>query len=117
MRIANSPDVFARALGRALEDTAPYTKHPVGADARILLLCSRMLPQAGMYHMSRLAMGLPKQGAIRDGTASLTLGQRAMIRAAATLPPPVMARIALLVMKFGPKPKPDTTEHESGRNA
>jgi NAD(P)-dependent dehydrogenase (short-subunit alcohol dehydrogenase family) len=117
MRIANSPDVFARALGKALEDTAPYTKHPVGADARMLLLSSRLLPQAGMYHMSRLAMGLPKQGAIRDGTASLTLAQRTMIRAATTLPAPVMSRIALLVMKFGPKPKPQTIEHESGHNA
>lgn len=118
MRIAKSPDKFARALGQALEDTAPYTKHAVGADARMLLLSSRLLPQAGMYHMSRLAMGLPKQGAIRDGTASLTLAQRAMIRAATTLPAPVMQRIALLIMKFGPKPAPsEPTGHESGHDA
>jgi NAD(P)-dependent dehydrogenase (short-subunit alcohol dehydrogenase family) len=71
MRMAKSPDKFARALGGALEDTAPYAKHPVGADARILMQLSRVLPQAGMYHMSRLAMGLPRQGAIRDGTLGL----------------------------------------------
>lgn len=68
MRMAKSPAVFARALGAALEDTAPYAKHPVGADARMLMLFSRFLSQSGMYHMSRLAMGLPRQGAIRDGT-------------------------------------------------
>jgi short-subunit dehydrogenase len=116
MRIANSPSKFARALAKALDDTAPYTKHPVGPDARMLLLSSRLLPQAGMYHMSRLAMGLPKQGAIRDGTASLTLGQRAMIRAATTLPAPVMQRIALLIMKFGPKPTGEPTQNENGQD-
>ncbi|HET7739347.1 MAG TPA: short-chain dehydrogenase/reductase, partial [Mycobacterium sp.] len=118
MRIAKSPDKFARALRGALEDTAPYTRHPVGSDARMLLLASRFLSQGGMYQMSRLAMGLPRQGAIRDGTASLTLGQRAMIRAATTLPAPVMQRIALVVMRFGPKPKPNrSTEQGSGTDA
>jgi NAD(P)-dependent dehydrogenase (short-subunit alcohol dehydrogenase family) len=117
MRIAKSPDKFARALSKALDDTAPYTKHPVGPDARMLVLSSRLLPQAGMYHMSRLAMGLPKQGAIRDGTASLTLSQRVMIRAATILPAPVMQRIALLIMKFGPTPAPgEPTERESGQD-
>jgi NAD(P)-dependent dehydrogenase (short-subunit alcohol dehydrogenase family) len=65
MRIASPPDRFGRALAKALADTAPYTKHPVGPDARMLVLASRLLPQAGMYQMSRLAMGLPRQGAIR----------------------------------------------------
>lgn len=118
MRIAKSPDKFARALRAALEDTAPYTRHPVGSDARMLLLSSRFLSQGGMYQMSRLAMGLPRQGAIRDGTASLALGQRAMIRAATTLPAPVMRRIAVVVMKFGPKPEPSRpTERGSGTDA
>jgi hypothetical protein len=104
MRIANSPDKFAKALAKALDDTAPFAQHAVGVDARMLLLSNRMLPQAGMYQMSRIAMGLPRQGAVRDGTASLTLGQRLMIKAATMLPAPVMQRIAALIMKFGPKP-------------
>jgi NAD(P)-dependent dehydrogenase (short-subunit alcohol dehydrogenase family) len=117
MRLANSPDKFARALAKALEDTGPYTKHPVGPDASMLVLSSRILPQAGMYQMSRLAMGLPRQGAIRDGTATLTLGQRAMIRAATVIPAPLMQRIAMLVMRFGPKPEPaDSPSHESERD-
>ncbi len=34
IRIANPPAKFARALAKALEDTAPYAKHPIGPDAR-----------------------------------------------------------------------------------
>lgn len=117
MRMASPPDKFARTLAKALEDTAPYTKHPVGPDARMLVLANRLLPQAAMYQMSRVAMGLPRQGAIRDGTAALSIGQRLMIRAATMLPPPVMQRIALLVMKFGPKPKPsEAPGRESGND-
>jgi NAD(P)-dependent dehydrogenase (short-subunit alcohol dehydrogenase family) len=106
MRIARSPDRFARGLARALDDTAPYAKHPVGPDARMLMMSSRILSQGGMYQLSRVAMGLPRQGAVRDGTAALTVSQRLMIAAAKTLPAPVMQRLALLVMKFSPPPKP-----------
>jgi NAD(P)-dependent dehydrogenase (short-subunit alcohol dehydrogenase family) len=109
MRIANSPGRFAKALAAALEDTAPYTKHPVGPDARMLVLASRLLPQSGMYHMSRVAMGLPRQGAVRDGTAALTPSQRLMIKAATTLPPPVMQRIVTLMTKFA---KPEAVQQE-----
>jgi NAD(P)-dependent dehydrogenase (short-subunit alcohol dehydrogenase family) len=112
MRIANSPDRFAKALAGALEDTAPYTKHPVGPDARMLVLSSRLLPQAGMYHMSRVAMGLPRQGAVRDGTVALTLSQRLMIKAATTLPPPVLQRIAGVMAKFSPAPKSEAAQQE-----
>lgn len=107
MRIANSPDKFARALAKALDDTAPYAKRSVGADARMLLLSSRVLPPAAVHHMARVAMGIPRQGAIRDGTAALSVGQRAMLRATAVLPAPVMHRIALLVMRFSAVPAGD----------
>jgi NAD(P)-dependent dehydrogenase (short-subunit alcohol dehydrogenase family) len=66
MRIANSPDKFAKALAKALDDTGPYTRHPVGPDARMLVLSSRLLPQAAMYQMVRIAMGLPRHGAMRE---------------------------------------------------
>ena len=113
IRIANPPAKFARALAKALEDTAPYTKHPVGPDAHMLVLSSRVLPQAAMHHMSRIAMGIPRQGAIRDGTAALTASQRLMIRAATVVPAPVMQRIALLIMKLQSAPKQSAQESEN----
>ena len=36
-RAAKSPDKFAAGLARALEDSAPFVRHPVGRDARMLL--------------------------------------------------------------------------------
>ena len=108
MKMASEPEKFASSLARALADTAPYAKHPVGTDARMLLLANRILPQAGMYQVTRLAMGLPRQGALRVGV--LTLNQQLMIKAATTLPAPVMQRIAVLMMKFGPKPAPPVQE-------
>jgi NAD(P)-dependent dehydrogenase (short-subunit alcohol dehydrogenase family) len=107
MRLANPPDKFARTLAKALDDRGPFTRHPVGPDARMLLLSDRFLPQAAMHQMSRVAMGLPGYGAMRGGAFPLSVGQRAMVRAATVLPAPVMQRIALLVMKFAPGPQTD----------
>lgn len=104
-KLANPPQKFARALAHALEDTAPYRRQPVGPDARMLVVSSRLLPTAAMHQMSRLAMGLPGTGALRPGFADLTASQRAMIKAAEVLPEPVMTRIAMLAMRFAPKPK------------
>ncbi|WP_395311672.1 SDR family oxidoreductase [Mycobacterium sp. AMU20-3851] len=102
-KLANPPEKFARGLARALEDTAPYRRQPIGPDARMLVVSSRLLPAAAMHQMSRLAMGLPRTGALRPGTADLTASQRAMIKAAQILPEPVMTRIAMLAMRFAPK--------------
>ena len=112
IRIANQPANFATALARALEDTGPYTKHPVGLDARMLSLSNRILPQAGIYHMSRIAMGLPRQGALGQGAPEseatpMTISQKVMMLAARVLPQPVTQRIAMLIMKFTPAPKTD----------
>jgi NAD(P)-dependent dehydrogenase (short-subunit alcohol dehydrogenase family) len=61
---AKSPDKFAERLARALDDEAPFVRHAVGADARMLLIANRILPAAGLHHMTRLMMGIPRFGAL-----------------------------------------------------
>ena len=62
---ARSPQRFARGLARALDDTAPFVRHPVGPDARMLLTANRLLPAAALHQMIRLMMGLPRFGGLR----------------------------------------------------
>jgi hypothetical protein len=64
-RAAKSPDMFALGLAKALDDSAPFVRRPVGPDARMLLIASRLLSGAAMHHMTRLLMGIPKFGALR----------------------------------------------------
>jgi len=63
--LANPPDRFAPALAKALDDRAPFTRHAVGVDARLLLLGTRLLPARLLHHLVRLAMALPRHGALR----------------------------------------------------
>ena len=102
MRFARSPERFADGLVKALEDKAPFRRHGVGPDAAMLLASNRLLPAAGMHQMSRVVMGLPRQGALRGGAVPLTRSQRAMVFAARILPPPVLQRIASVVMRISP---------------
>jgi NAD(P)-dependent dehydrogenase (short-subunit alcohol dehydrogenase family) len=62
---AKSPEKFAEGLAKALDDKAPFVRHAVGADARMLLIANRLLPSAGLHHMTRLMMGIPRFGALR----------------------------------------------------
>src|SRR5262245_46643742 len=62
---AKPPEKFAAGLAKALDDKAPFAKHPVGPDARMLLIANRLLPGAGLHHMTRLMMGIPRFGALR----------------------------------------------------
>jgi NAD(P)-dependent dehydrogenase (short-subunit alcohol dehydrogenase family) len=104
---AQSPDRYAVSLAKALDDRGPFCKHGVGLDARMLLVSSRVLPSAGMHQISRLAMGIPRHGALRGGAVPLTLSQRAMVMAVRVVPPPIMARIAALLNRFA-----STSAHE-----
>lgn len=65
VRLANPPERFASALARVLDERAPFTRHAVGFDARILLFLSRLLPARLLHHVLRLAMRLPRQGVLR----------------------------------------------------
>lgn len=94
MSLARPPERFAAGLVNALEDTASFRRRGVGPDASMLLMANRILPAAGMHHMSRLVMGIPRQGAMRDGAWPLTASQRGMVLAAKVIPQPLMQRLA-----------------------
>ncbi len=64
VRMASSPERFARALARVLDERAPFARHGVGLDASLLLLASRLLPSRLLHHVIRLAMNLPRHGAM-----------------------------------------------------
>lgn len=66
IKMARSPELFARSLAQALESDKAFAKVPVGPDARMLLHTSRLMPSAGMHQFIRLAMGLPRRGALRS---------------------------------------------------
>ena len=66
IRIAGPPERFARGLGRALDDTAPVTRRAIGPDAHMLVLANRLLPGRALQHITRMAMGLPRFGALRE---------------------------------------------------
>ena len=96
---ARPPEKFADGLVRALAGTRPFVKTAVGPDARTLLIANRLLPAAGLHEMIRLAMGIPRYGAMRNGAYPLTVAQRAMVLAAKVLPQPVLTRLAALAMR------------------
>ena len=60
------------AWSRRSRTAAPFRRHGVGLDASMLLASNRILPSSGMHHMSRLVMGIPRQGAMRGGAVPLT---------------------------------------------
>jgi len=69
VRLANPPERFAPALVKALDERAPFARHAVGFDARMLLFGSRLLPGGLLHHLVRRAMGFPRYGALRGRPA------------------------------------------------
>jgi NAD(P)-dependent dehydrogenase (short-subunit alcohol dehydrogenase family) len=65
MRLANPPERFGPALASALDERAAFARHAVGFDARMLLFGSRLLPSRLLHHVIRLAMSLPRHGALQ----------------------------------------------------
>jgi hypothetical protein len=55
-----------------------------------------------MHHVSRIVLGIPRQGSMRGGAVPLTTGQKAMVLAARVLPAPVLERLAALTMRVSP---------------
>ena len=99
MSLARPPERFTDGLLKALADREPFRRRGVGPDASMLLVANRILPASGMHHLSRIVLGIPKQGSMRDGTWPLTVGQKAMVLAARVLPQPVLQRLASLAAK------------------
>jgi NAD(P)-dependent dehydrogenase (short-subunit alcohol dehydrogenase family) len=102
IRFARPPERFTDGLAKALGDRVPFKRRSVGPDAAMLLAANRILPSLGMHHMSRIVLGIPRQGSMRGGAYPLTTGQKAMVLAARVLPPPVLQRLAALAMRFSP---------------
>lgn len=94
IRFARPPERFADGLLKALDDKKPFRRRGVGPDASMLLAANRILPSSGMHHMSRIVLGIPGQGSMRDGAWPLTFGQKAMALVARVLPQPVLQRLA-----------------------
>ncbi|MBV8965360.1 MAG: SDR family NAD(P)-dependent oxidoreductase, partial [Mycobacteriaceae bacterium] len=64
MRLANSPQRFARRLAKVIDDDqSPFARHAIGPDARMLLIASRVLPSAALHQITRIAMGIPRANA------------------------------------------------------
>ena len=99
MRMARPPDKFTDGVVKALADTRSFRRRGVGPDASMLLALSRILPAIGMHHMSRIVLGIPKQGSMRDGAWPLTWAQKAMMSATKVIPQPVMQRLVALAAK------------------
>jgi NAD(P)-dependent dehydrogenase (short-subunit alcohol dehydrogenase family) len=74
-RLANPPERFASALARVLDERGPFARHTVGLDARMLLLGSRFLSGGLLHHLIRVAMALPRHGAL-SGTPNRGSPQR-----------------------------------------
>ena len=63
-RLANPPERFASSLARILDEQCSFSRHAVGLDARMLLLGSRFLSGRLLHHLIRVAMALPRRGAL-----------------------------------------------------
>lgn len=94
IKFARPPERFTDGLVKALADKGSFRRRGVGPDASMLLASNRLLPSSGMHHMSRLVLGIPRHGAMRDGAWPLTVAQRGMVLAAKVIPQPVMTRLA-----------------------
>jgi NAD(P)-dependent dehydrogenase (short-subunit alcohol dehydrogenase family) len=99
IRFARPPERFTDGLVKALADSGSFRRRGVGPDASMLLVSNRILPAIGMHHMSRIVLGIPRQGSMRGGEWPLTTGQKAMVFAARLLPQPVLQRLASLAAK------------------
>jgi hypothetical protein len=71
LRVARPPERFAPGLERALTDRAPFARHAVGLDARIMLLGSRLLPTRLFQRVVGLAIRLPQPGTLRTDPVRL----------------------------------------------
>jgi NAD(P)-dependent dehydrogenase (short-subunit alcohol dehydrogenase family) len=62
--LASPPERFAAALARVVDERTPFARHALGFDARLLLVAARLLPARLLHHVLRLAMFLPRRGAL-----------------------------------------------------
>lgn len=65
VRFAKSPDKFAKALVKALDDRGAYRRRALGADAQMILLINRILPGRALHELFRRTLGQPAFGSLR----------------------------------------------------
>jgi len=65
---ASPPEKFAEALAKAIDDRAPIRRRTVGPDAAAVAFMARLLPGFVVHHILRMAMRIPRQGALAPGT-------------------------------------------------
>ena len=68
-----------RRIDQGAERPGSFRRRGVGPDASMLLVSNRILPASGMHHMSRIVLGIPRQGSMRGGAWPLTAAQKAMV--------------------------------------
>jgi NAD(P)-dependent dehydrogenase (short-subunit alcohol dehydrogenase family) len=99
IRFARPAERFPDGLLKALGDRGAFRRRAVGPDVSMLLASNRILPASGMHHVSRIVLGIPRQGSMKGGAWPLTTGQKAMVFAAKILPPRVLQGVASLAMR------------------
>ncbi len=104
---ARQPERFTEGVVKALADQKSFRRRGVGPDAAMLLVLNKILPAAGMHHVSRIVLGIPRQGSMRGGAYPLPFAQKAMVLAARVLPAPVLQRLASLATRVSPKNAPE----------
>jgi NAD(P)-dependent dehydrogenase (short-subunit alcohol dehydrogenase family) len=62
---ARPPEKFAVALEKVLAADAPFARHVIGGETRIMMLASRLLPASAFHSLTRAATGLPAARALR----------------------------------------------------
>jgi len=100
MKMARPPERFTDGLLKAIEDRGAFRRRGIGPDASMLMVANRILPASGMHHVSRIVLGIPKQGSMRGGAWPLTTSQKAMVFVARVLPQPVLQRLAAVAGRF-----------------
>ncbi|MDT3440868.1 MULTISPECIES: SDR family NAD(P)-dependent oxidoreductase [unclassified Pseudofrankia] len=66
LRSVSPPENFPPGLTKALGDRAPFTRHAVGNDARMLLAGKRLMPDRIFRALVGKTLGLPRPGSLRD---------------------------------------------------
>lgn len=99
MKMARPPERFTDGLVRALDDRVAFRRRGIGPDASLLLTANRILPASGMHHLSRIVLGIPRQGSMRAGAWPLTGAQQALLFVTRVLPQPVVRRLAALAAR------------------